>query len=73
MIDTSPVPSVSSVGPKPVPGRPEMLVGAVAYALSLTGVALVLPLVESQATAGILGLLASGFIGLVAALAASLV
>ena len=48
------------------PGWPEILAGAVAYLLALLVVALTLPLIENQATAGIVGLFVSGAIGLLA-------
>lgn len=73
MTDTVPTQATSSVAPKLIPGWPEVLSGTAGYALALSGVVFLLPLIEDQATAGVLGLLASGFIGLVALVAAFLV
>ena len=55
------------------PDWPEILAGGVAYLASFLLVAVLLPLIEDDAVAGILGLLLSGLMGLIALAAAVLI
>ncbi len=55
------------------PGWPEILAGGAIYALSIAVVVVLLPLVEDDAVAGVLGLVVSGVMGLIALAAAVLV
>jgi uncharacterized protein len=48
------------------PGWPEILAGGVAYGVSILLVVVLLPLVEDDATAGVVGLFVSGAMGLIA-------
>lgn len=56
-----------------MPGWPEVLAGGGAYAASFALVAVLLPLVEDEALAGVLGFVVSGAMGLIALAVAALV
>lgn len=53
-------------GRSSTPGLPEVLAGAITYVVSVALVALLLPLVDDPAVAGIVGLFVSGAMGLLA-------
>ncbi|TFD92082.1 CPBP family intramembrane metalloprotease [Cryobacterium lactosi] len=55
---------------KTTPGWPELVAGAAAFAASYALVAVALPLIEDDATAGVVGLVVSGLMGMIALAAA---